>query len=246
VQRRHQNTTQNWAAWVNQRIAAAAQADRESLVRVIGKVISIERAKHRKEIQTAVAETTRAFESKLERLEEKLIAQPGQLPMAKFWYPETVVYRGDIVTHEGETFQAKKDTASRPPGPDWFLVARAGRDATMPHVRGTFVTTRSYKALDIVAQDGASFIAKRDNPGICPGDGWQLLVRQGKSGRRGDKGDTGPRGEKGEPGPAVMPQLVSSKIDENYNLTILRADDSLEIIPLRDAFERFWNETGEG
>lgn len=132
VQRRHQNTTQNWAAWVNQRIAAAAQADRESLVRVIGEVISIERAKHRKEIQTAVAETTRAFESKLERLEEKLIAQPGQLPMAKFWYPETVVYRGEIVTHEGETFQAKKDTASRPPGPDWFLVARAGRDATMP------------------------------------------------------------------------------------------------------------------
>jgi hypothetical protein len=24
----------------------------------------------------------------------------------------------------------------------------------------------------------ASFIAKRDNPGFCPGDGWQLLSRQ--------------------------------------------------------------------
>jgi hypothetical protein len=27
---------------------------------------------------------------------------------------------------------------------------------------------------------GDSFVAKRDNPGICPGDGWQLLSGPGK------------------------------------------------------------------
>ena len=40
-----------------------------------------------------------------------------------------------------------------------------------------------------------------------------------------------------------MPQIVNSKINENYNLTILRSDNSLEIIPLREAFERYLSET---
>jgi hypothetical protein len=40
-----------------------------------------------------------------------------------------------------------------------------------------------------------------------------------------------------------MPQLISSKIDENYNLVILRKDNSLEILPLREAFERYDEET---
>jgi hypothetical protein len=95
--------------------------------------------------------------------------------------------------------------------------------------------------LDIVALDGASFIAKHDKPGICPGDGWQLLSRQGRPGREGERGPAGPKGDKGPP--AVVPRLLSSKIDENYNLTILRSDDSLEIIPLREAFERYHSET---
>jgi hypothetical protein len=42
-----------------------------------------------------------------------------------------------------------------------------------------------------------------------------------------------------------MPQLLSSKIDENYNLVILRSDDSLEIIPLREGYERYHSETHE-
>jgi hypothetical protein len=91
--------------------------------------------------------------------------------------------------------------------------------------------------------DGASFVAKRDNPGLCPGNGWQLLSRQGKRGQRGEKGETGPRGERGPP--VEWPQLVSSEIDENYNLTILRSDNSLEIIPLRLAFERFFSEISQ-
>jgi hypothetical protein len=69
------------------------------------------------------------------------------------------------------------------------------------------------------------------------------LSRQGKRGQRGERGERGPKGEQGPP--AEWPQLVSSKIDEHYNLTILRSDNSLETIPLRDAFERFYRETSE-
>lgn len=70
-----------------------------------------------------------------------------------------------------------------------------------PNVCGTYTVDETYRKLDIVAFDGAAFIAKRDNPGICPGDGWQLISRQGKVGRRGEKGATGERGPKGNEGP---------------------------------------------
>ena len=53
--------------------------------------------------------------------------------------------------------------------------------------------------------DGATFVACRDNPGACPGDGWQILS---KPGRRGDAGETGPRGEKGNKG-ELAPTIVS-------------------------------------
>jgi hypothetical protein len=72
------------------------------------------------------------------------------------------------------------------------------------------------------------------------------MSKQGKTGRPGTPGERGPRGERGEKGdPGVVPQLVSSKLDENYNLTILRSDESLEIIPLREGFECFYWEFSE-
>jgi hypothetical protein len=51
-------------------------------------------------------------------------------------------------------------------------------------VRGLFSDKETYKALDIVALNGGSFVARRDDPGPCPGAGWQLIASQGK---RGDK-----------------------------------------------------------
>jgi hypothetical protein len=168
---------------------------------------------------------------------------PGKLPRVKEYVAECVHYESDVVTHEGALYQAKRDTAQPPGGSDWVCVARAGRDALTPTIRGTYNVYEKYQKLDIIVSDGAAFIASKDNPGLLPGPDWQLLSRQGKRGQRGEKGDPGPRGEKGDQGPAVMPRLVSSEIDENYNLTILRSDNSLEIIPLRPAFERFLLET---
>jgi hypothetical protein len=46
-----------------------------------------------------------------------------------------------------------------------------------------------------VALNGSSFVALKDRPGDCPGDGWQLLASAGKRGERGLRGpigDTGP------------------------------------------------------
>jgi hypothetical protein len=41
-------------------------------------------------------------------------------------------------------------------------------------------------------------------------------------------------------------KIVSTKVDENFNLVVLRSDDTLEIFPLREGFERYWNQTAGG
>jgi hypothetical protein len=71
--------------------------------------------------------------------------------------------------HDGSTYQALRDTARAPPHPDhWICLASA---AITPAVRGTFDATARYKKLDIVTFDKSSFIARHDDPGLCPGDG---------------------------------------------------------------------------
>lgn len=53
-------------------------------------------------------------------------------------------------------------------------------------VRGLFNPQESYRALDVVSLDGGAFVAKRDNPGMCPGDGWQIIAMRGKTGPKGE------------------------------------------------------------
>jgi hypothetical protein len=113
-------------------------------------------------------------------------------------------------------------------------------------VKGTYDVGGIYSQLDIVACGGAAFIAKYDNPGICPGDGWQLMSQQGRRGKPGKDGERGVRGEKGEKGdPGVVPKLIGSRINENYELALVYSDNSKEIVPLRAAFERYHAEASE-
>jgi hypothetical protein len=172
---------------------------------------------------------------------------PGKLSIAKQFEPDKVNYEGDVVVHNGATYQALRDTGHDVSHADWICLAKAGRDGrdgSTPKVRGTYDVHERYAKLDIVALDGAAFIAKHDDPGICPGDGWQMMSRQGKAGRPGCPGERGPRGEKGDAGPpAVVPQLIGAKVDEKYNLIRVLSDGSKEVLPLRRAFEQFHQET---
>jgi hypothetical protein len=53
---------------------------------------------------------------------------PGKLPMVKPWAPETVYYEGEVVGHDGATFQAKRDTGQPPTHRDWICLTTAGRE----------------------------------------------------------------------------------------------------------------------
>jgi hypothetical protein len=165
----------------------------------------------------------------------------------KILEPGKVYYQGDVVTHDGGLWQAVRDTGRGIPHDDWRCLARCGRDAQSPEVRGTYDTRETYQRLDIVACDGASFIAKRDNPGMCPGEDWQMMSRQGKPGRKGEDGERGLRGEKGETGApgADAPEFVRWQIDcERYRASPLMSNGKVgEPLELREMFVRFLQET---
>lgn len=128
----------------------------------------------------------------------------GKLPIVKA-YGEGVHYAGDVVTHAGGTYQASKDTGREPPHEDWVCLAAAGaagRDADQIDICGTYDPGKVYRRLSIVALNGGAFIAKNDEPGECPGEGWQVIAMRGKPGQA-VKGDPG-QAVKGDPGPGVM------------------------------------------
>jgi hypothetical protein len=138
----------------------------------------------------------------------------GRLRSVDDW-AEGVHYAGNLVVRDGSTYQCIKDTGHPPPHEDWTCLARAGRDGGTLRVRGTWTSDGHYQALDIVALNGCSFLAVRDSPGPCPGDGWQLIAKQGQ------RGIAGPRGEKGDRGPpGVSAQTISGWIIDRENFAV--------------------------
>lgn len=122
---------------------------------------------------------------------------PGKLPLVRAW-EDRVHYETDVVSHAGGTYQALRDTGREPPHEDWICLAapgpagERGQDGRSFVVRGTYNAATDYQAFDVVALGGSSFVALRDAPGVCPGDGWQLVASQGGRGRQGDPGPPGP------------------------------------------------------
>ena len=64
-------------------------------------------------------------------------------------------------------------------------------EALAQRIKGTHDLKAKYNLGDVVAKDGASFIARRNDPGPCPGAGWQLLAKQGSRGVAGQRGAPG-------------------------------------------------------
>lgn len=110
-----------------------------------------------------------------------------------------------------------KDGAPGPKGdPGESIEGPPGRDGTDGRsftVRGTYGEGETYDMLSVVALGGSSFVALRDDPGPCPGDGWQLLSPRGKAGPPGPKGDRGDAvtGPPGPPGPGLAAMTLSSE-----------------------------------
>jgi hypothetical protein len=175
-----------------------------------------------------------------ERGERGENGDPGKLPTVHEWVADEISYHGDVVTCDGGTWQARKDTAQKPPHRDWVLLAAPGRAAVTPIVRGTFDLAQQYSALNIVALNGSSFIARRDDPGECPGDGWQLIASAGRAGKPGPKGERGEQGPRGLPGTSIVRGEIDRK---TYTLTLILSDGGELPIPCRGFFEQYHEES---
>jgi hypothetical protein len=166
----------------------------------------------------------------------------GKLPLVRAHRSEAVHYEGDVVVHLGATWQALRDTGRAPPhGDDWICLAAA---ASTPTIRGTYDAEARYQHLDIVAQGGSSFIARKNEPGACPGPGWQLIASAGRPGRTGPIGRTGERGETGDKGD-TGPVILDWEIDRaSYHAVPIMSDGARgPPLALRPLFEQFYQES---
>jgi len=101
--------------------------------------------------------------------------------------------------------------------------------ALATRVKGTYQASVKYERGDMVALDGGSFIARKDNPGPCPGSGWQLFAKQGARGRDGPEGKRGPAGN------IIQGWIVDRS---TYRITPRLSDGSLgPPLELRELFE---------
>lgn len=132
---------------------------------------------------------------------------------------------------EGKTGKGERGEQGEagPPGAN-------GKDAAQITIRGTYDAGARYGHLDAVATGGSTFIARYDNPGACPGDGWQLIASAGRQGRQGPQGE---RGERGLPGQS--PVILDWEYDfKNFRAFPVMSDKSTAPpIELRGFFEHY-------
>lgn len=108
------------------------------------------------------------------------------------------------------------------PGPEG-QPGRDGADGATGELRGLYDEHAEYRRLDRVSLNGSEWIARRDDPGPLPGDGWML----------------GAQGKRGKPGISIESAAVDgyAMVFELSNGKTLRAD-------LRAMFERYDEERG--
>jgi hypothetical protein len=126
------------------------------------------------------------------------------------------------------------------------------------NIKGTFDARSVYNRLDVVAFNGASWVAKEDRPGDLPGPNWQLLSAAGKRGVAGERGPPGPagpaprwtgaqfshRGMEIETSAGPIPLFKSVNVDrESFAIRFIAADDSTLTISLLPLFEEFQRQT---
>jgi hypothetical protein len=192
------------------------------------------RAELRAEIADRVAQIKQPIDGAAGPRGEK--GEPGSLPMVESYIAGRVYYRGNVVTDQSASYQAKRDTAAAPESEDWICLARSGadgKDGRTFRPRGTYDPSKDYKRLDITMLNGSSFVALRDDPGPCPGENWQLVASAGKRGQQGPKGE---RGERGPVGPSIKGCDLEA---ERYTLILNQNDGASVCINLRPFFEAY-------
>jgi len=234
-------------------IAGRPNFDQSQIERAAATVAESAVAQLRVGLDDVAEAQARTLDTRLVDLEARVKGAADKLPVAQAWTEGSIIYEAEVVTHNGATFQAVRNTAKTPGvGEDWRCLAlagvdgRDGVDGRSLRVRGVFDLRDSYNAMDVVAYEGQGYVAKCDNPGV-PGvdDGWLLIAARGVKGERGEPGKVGQRGHKGDTGPsgAVIDEWRIAR--EHFCVVPFYSDGTAgPPLRLRDLFQEFLNQTG--
>jgi hypothetical protein len=121
---------------------------------------------------------------------------PGTPPIVRRWEPR-IYDAGAWVVRDGAIFQAQEQTGKEWHQADWLCVVEKPADGRSFEICDTYDPNIAYRALSVVTLNNSWFIAKRDNPGPCPGEDWK-------------SGPVGKRGKDGVPGSAASVAFLAS------------------------------------
>jgi len=223
-QRQAANISQSWWDAIDQRIQqhflqSFSEGEKGWLREAIGGAIGITRGESEKQLRAEIAELRAELHAATSKLQER----HARLPIVKAWDANEISYCGDVVTHEGATYQARKDTGKEPPHRDWILLASAGRagKAADPVVVAKLVGDQLEAPLRDYIDEA---VAK---------------LPPAKDGARGLQGERGARGEAGK-------TIINWTIDHARYRAIPTMSDGTGGPPLelRVLFEQFLIETG--
>jgi hypothetical protein len=100
-------SAEQWANWTTNQIRSAVEAERERTFELLTEVL----VRIQKDMIPEVVATLPAL-----RGPAGPVGPAGKLPIAKEWTRETVFYEGSVVTYDGGSYQALRDTGEPPVG----------------------------------------------------------------------------------------------------------------------------------
>jgi hypothetical protein len=250
-----QSQAYDWGAFwqdLEQRIAAAVDARvasyRESAEAMADTVRELmdKFSDTRRELASA-RDREQSLKERVAKLEERG-KQPAPLPVVRQWISHTAALQGEMFAHHGAMWQAKTNTGQAPQeGANWLCVSAPGKDGEPGRglrIRGLYHSAKTYRELDVVVSNGSSFVAKCDNPGPCPGDGWEVNALVGKRGEEGPRGEAAPKVDVVAIGKAA--RIASWTMGGDYMAVPKNEGGHIGApLDLRPYFQKYFDETRE-
>lgn len=168
----------------------------------------------------------------------------GELPEVRIWEPGIVAMKGGVYVHNGCAFYCRATTAHVPHDENeaWVIIAQKGDDAYPGQPKGLYDENGEYRARDTVAKDGSLWMARRDDPGPLPGDGWMLAAKAGSKGAPGPAGPSGPQGPKGKDGVGIDLSKEPTIDTKNWRFIIPLTNGTNMTLDMEPMLRAFWDE----